>query len=438
MTVAAHWMGRTCRRRIRSLAPTFLLTLVLILIGVGVARAHFLLNVNVRVIHVEHLQDGLRVYLRLPMPYLVADRLGPVGPDGLPQPAPYTTNRMEDGQLVHYLDGGALAAAPLGLGQLVADGHRLSVDGQPLVAEVEKVRAYPGAEKPGFATLAEAKRSFGGAIDPQRFPSTYVGDTVVDVVLRYPSAGPVYDYEVSSSLAPGLEGQDETANLLLDHFPGGTEVFRARGLLNQPIQVSRSAWAAAATFVAEGVRHILEGWDHVLFVLCLVLGAAKFGSLLWRATGFTIGHSITLAAGFFGFVPAGAWFVPAVEMGIALSIIYAALIAVRARGGEPRSETAIFVITVTIGLLHGLGFSFVLHEILQVESPNIWQSLLAFNLGVEVGQVLIILATWPLFRLIARWNPRAWAVGRWGVALPCVAVAAVWTAQRAVLMIKAL
>ena len=315
------------RRMYRAAVSLFLMCVVLSLFGSGFTRAHFLLNINVRVIHVEHLQDGLRVYLRLPMPYLVADRLGPVGADGLPEPAPYTTNVLENGQLVHYLDRNALASKPLGLGQFVADGHHLIVDGNPLVAAVEMVRAYPGAEKPGFATLDEARRSFEGAFDPLAFPPTYVGDTVVDVALRYQSEDPVYDYSLSSSLSPGLEGQDETANLLLDHFPGETEVFRARGLLVQPITVSRSGLAAAATFAVEGVRHILEGWDHVLFVICLALGAFRFSSLLWRVTGFTIGHSVTLAAGFFGFVPAGEWFIPAVEMGIALSIVYAAIVA---------------------------------------------------------------------------------------------------------------
>jgi hypothetical protein len=423
---------------IKALALTFVLALGLVVNSAGLARAHFLLNINVRVIHVEHLDDGLRVYLRLPMPYLVADRLGPVGPDGLPEPAPYTTNRIEHDRLVHYLDAAALAADPLGLGRLVADGHQVSVGGSLLTPEVEQLRAYPGAEQPSFASIEDAKRSFEGPYNPERFPITYVGDAVVDTVLRYRSGGPVYDYAVSSNLDPGLEGQEETANLLLDHFPGETEVFRARGLLDQPIEVSRSALAAVTTFVTEGVRHILDGWDHVLFVLCLALGAIRFSSLLWRATGFTIGHSVTLAAGFFGFVPSGNWFVPAVEMGIALSIIYAAVFAVSQRGRDSRSETTMFLITTTIGLLHGLGFSFVLHEILQVDSPNIWQSLLAFNLGVEIGQVLIILAAWPLFRLVARWNDRAWAIGRWGVAVPCVAVAAVWTAQRALMVIRAL
>jgi hypothetical protein len=314
------------RQTTTTLALLGALVLGFVLQGASLARAHFLLNLNVRIIHVEHLDDGLRVYLRLPMPYLVADRLGPVGPDGLPVPAPYTTNRMEGDRLVHYLDADALRADPLGLGGLVADGHRFTAGDAPLIAEVEQVRAYPGMDQPSFASIEDAKASFEGPLYPDRFPVTYVGDTVVDAVLRYRSGGPVYDYAVSSSLNPGLEGQDQTANLLLDHFPGETKVFRARGLLVEPITVSRSALAASATFVTEGVRHILEGWDHLLFVVCLALGALRFGSLLWRATGFTIGHTVTLTAGFFGLVPSGAWFIPAVEMGIALSIIYAALV----------------------------------------------------------------------------------------------------------------
>ena len=104
------------RWALRVLALVSALVLGLLWTGPELARAHFLLNLNVRILHVEHLDDGLRVYLRLPMPYLVADRLGPVAANGLPEPAPYTTNRMEDGQLVHYLDADALKADPLGLG----------------------------------------------------------------------------------------------------------------------------------------------------------------------------------------------------------------------------------------------------------------------------------------------------------------------------------
>ena len=393
--------------------------------------AHFLLNLNVRILHVEHLDDGLRVYLRTPMPYLVADRVGPVGADGLPKPAPYTTNRLEDGKPAHYIDPSALRRDPNGLGRFAAEGFRLTAGGKLLAAIVERVRAHPVGTQPPFATLDEAKAAFADlAAYPTDAAAAYVGDVVVDIILRYETDRPVYDYAVASRLDPGLPGQEDTANLILDYGPGDTKVFRARGLLTEPIMISRSIWAAILTFIQEGVRHILEGLDHVLFVLCLALGATGLKSLVWRATGFTIGHSATLSVGFFGYVPTGAWFIPAVEMGIALSIIYAASIAVVARRDRNRSQRVPFLVTMAIGLLHGLGFSFVLQEILKVESPNIWQSLLAFNGGVEVGQLLIIVIAWPLFRLVEWQSRRAWQISRWGIAAACAMTAVFWTIQR--------
>ena len=197
--------------------------------------------------------------------------------------------------------------------------------------------------------------------------------------------------------------------------------------------VSRSVLEAAWTFVVEGVRHILEGLDHVLFVVCLVLGATALGSLAWRVTGFTLGHSVTLTLGFFGYYPSGAWFVPLVETGIALSIVYAAVAALTSVGH--RLTTGV---TALLGLLHGLGFSFVLREILKLDSPNLWQSLLAFNLGIEAGQLLIVLVLWPLLFLVAKRLPRGVVVVRWAIALPCVLVAAIWTGERAVQLISTL
>ena len=160
------------------------------------------------------------------------------------------------------------------------------------------------------------------------------------------------------------------------------------------------------------------------------LGAFTINSLLWRVTGFTIGHSVTLSAGFFGFVPAGQWFIPAVEMGISLSIIYAAAIAVLPKFRSGKNKIRIFLLTCAIGLLHGLGFSFVLQNILQVSSPTIWQSLLAFNIGVELGQVLIVLVAWLLLWGIERIGEQASTMSRWAVAGLSAATALIWTFQR--------
>ena len=276
---------------------------------VAAALAHFNLNMNVRVIHVEHVGEGLLLYLRTPMPYLVADKTGPVGADGLPEAAPFTSNRAEEDRIVHLVDAAALRRNPLGLGKIAADGLHLEADGREAEPILIAVRAYPIGKEPGFATLEEAKAALrAGPPFPEGAPETYVGDTVVDVLLKYDGLPSIAEYELSSQLDPGQSGQEETANLILDHGPGGTKVFRARGLLREPVRVTRSSYSAAITFIWEGVRHILGGPDHVLFVLCLVLGATGLKSLIARVTGFTVGHSVTLTAGFFGFVPKGAWF----------------------------------------------------------------------------------------------------------------------------------
>ena len=99
MDAAAERAG--CMRPARFLAPALLAGALLFCCGA--ATAHFLLNVNIRVFHAVHEPDGLRLLARVPMPYLLADKTGYAGAGGLPQPAPYTYNRMVDGEVMHYL-----------------------------------------------------------------------------------------------------------------------------------------------------------------------------------------------------------------------------------------------------------------------------------------------------------------------------------------------
>jgi hypothetical protein len=399
------------------------------------ANAHFKLNLNVRIIHVEHLSDGVNIYMRLPMPYLVAHLLGEPVAEGLPEPAPYTSNRIEDDVLVHYVSTEQIKRSPEGLASLARDGLVLTIDGNDVNMKAEQIRVYPNGTQPNFATLEDAQKAFLGT---QSFTAldkgVYVGDTTIDVLLRYTSTESVDTYALSSNLDPSLPDQDLTANLVLDYRPGGVQVFRARGLLQEPVVVTHSVLDAMMTFIGEGVKHILEGLDHVLFVICLVLGAMHLKPLLWRVTGFTIGHSITLSLGSFGFVPSSAWFVPTIETGIALSIIYVAVVAVlpdfNPKFKSEKSEWTVVGVTSVIGLLHGLGFSFVLQNILQVTSPNIWQSLLAFNLGVEVGQVFIVLATLLAFYLIGLISTRAVQISRYLIAASCAAISIYWVIER--------
>jgi len=177
------------------------------------------------------------------------------------------------------------------------------------------------------------------------------------------------------------------------------------------------------------VRHILSGYDHLLYVACLIIAATTIVGLAWRITGFTLGHSVTLTLGYFGYVPSGDWFIAVVETGIALSIIFAAYTAL-AQSTRVDCGKSSFIVTTAIGLLHGLGFSFVLREILGLSSSDIWVSLLSFNVGVELGQLAVVVVLWPMLWVVAKYSSRGRVVANWIIAVPAIGLASMWSAER--------
>ena len=157
------------------------------------------------------------------------------------------------------------------------------------------------------------------------------------------------------------------------------------------------SWAGVARqYTQLGIQHILEGWDHLLFLICLML-VAGIGKKLWiTITGFTIAHSITLALSALNVVRLP---IPPVEAVIALSVVY---LAVEIALQKKDSLTYRYPITVSssFGLLHGFGFAAVLAEI-GLPQLEIVTSLLFFNVGVELGQIIFvvgILLLWILIR----------------------------------------
>jgi hypothetical protein len=397
-----------------------IIAVVMALVLAAPASAHFQIKANSRTVHVEHADGGMRVYLRVSLALAVA---------GLDAPAPYTRDALEIGQVVHYLDADAVERDPSGLGRLVADAHRFAVQGRLLAAAVEAVHVYHVGEQPPFATLADAKAALADMARP-RVPIVYVDDAVIDVRLFYATSAPVarYDFSNARRTDPSETG---VVTMLLDHRQDAVIVFRAKGKLDPPLAVGRSRLEAARTFVIEGIWHIWEGADHLLLVLCLIVGAVGFANLLWQVTGFTLGHTATLIAGFVGFRPSGAWFIPLIEAAIAASIIYAGVRALRRPGAMGLGATTL------IGLLHGFGFSFMLHEILRLDAPDLWTSLLSFNFGVEIGQVAIVAGLWPILILLDHRLESARRAIRLAVVAPCIAVAAVWTGQRALALVHA-
>lgn len=145
--------------------------------------------------------------------------------------------------------------------------------------------------------------------------------------------------------------------------------------------------AVAGAFTVHGIEHILFGYDHLLFVLALILIVRSVRSLLWTITAFTLAHSITLGLATLGVVA-----VPTapVEAMIALSILLLASEILRLQRGEP-SLTARWpwVVAFCFGLLHGFGFAGALTSI-GLPQGEIPQALLFFNIGVELGQLMFV------------------------------------------------
>jgi len=137
-------------------------------------------------------------------------------------------------------------------------------------------------------------------------------------------------------------------------------------------------------YIFLGIEHIWSGYDHLLFVLSLVLLSPSLKKLLWSITGFTFAHSITLAFGILGIINVGIAYIEAM---IAMSILFLARELMIKR--ETFTKRHLGVVAFIFGLLHGFGFSSVLKSI-GLPQDEIPLSLLAFNIGIEIGQLLFI------------------------------------------------
>jgi hydrogenase/urease accessory protein HupE len=153
------------------------------------------------------------------------------------------------------------------------------------------------------------------------------------------------------------------------------------------IRAKPGRWQVARTYFVTGIDHIIFGYDHLLFVVALVLLLSGFWTVLKAVTAFTLAHSLTLIGTTLGLV--GLPQQP-VESVIALSILFLAVEIVKRKPGEPRlSERIPWVVAFGFGLLHGFGFAGALKEIGLPES-DVPTALLTFNLGVEAGQIVIV------------------------------------------------
>jgi hydrogenase/urease accessory protein HupE len=202
------------------------------------------------------------------------------------------------------------------------------------------------------------------------------------------------------------------------------------------VEATPGAGEVAASYLRLGVEHILFGFDHLLFVLALVILVRNLRRVVLTVTAFTVAHSLTLAAATLGFVSVPG---PPIEAAIALSIALVAAEIINERSGKPSFAARWpWLIAFCFGLLHGFGFAGALAEV-GLPHHAIPVALLFFNLGVEIGQLvfvaLIMAAGWTFRRGIALYAKSVsvpQAVNRldFAVAYAIGTVAAFWLIER--------
>ena len=246
---------------------------------------------------------------------------------------------------------------------------------------------------PSFNSYEEALAHVAGARLPDD-TELYWDQAMLDVRFEYPIHSDQSDFSIHPKLAQ-LGLRVVTALRFLP--PGGG--VRAFELQGDPGRVRLDPrWhQAALRFVEAGFLHILSGTDHLLFLLCLVIPLRRLRPLVAVVTAFTAAHSMTLLASAYSVGPDGLWFPPLIETLIAASILYMALENIVGKNVERR-----WLMAFGFGLVHGFGFSLALRQTMQFAGAHLLASLLSFNVGVELGQLLVLALLVPALNVMFR------------------------------------
>jgi hypothetical protein len=353
------------------LRPSFIVGLVLLALCASLARAHeFKLDAVVNAF-VRIDRDEAHLVIRAPLYLFKAVRFP-----------------VKDGKVDVGNSAAALERALAGLQQQVV----LAEDGQPLAARRATARLSLPSDR-AFDAYERATAHIAAPIEPGT--EIFVDQGYVDAHLVYPVTSPHAVFALRTALAPEL---GDALKVSVRYLPlsGDSRALVVRGGRGT-VELNPTAASAVVGFVALGIAHIAGGWDHLLFLMCLVIPLHGLRQLLTVVTCFTLAHSFTLIGSAIGLTPQGAWFPPFVEMVIALSIVFMAIENIV--GVDVRRRV---LWTMLFGLVHGFGFSYGLQEQLQFAGSHLVVSLLAFNVGIEIGQVLVLAVMLPLLALVTR------------------------------------
>jgi hypothetical protein len=212
-----------------------------------------------------------------------------------------------------------------------------------------------------------------------------------EVLFRYDEPDYLYDTGYLQTPPPKPEAQQAEPNSSLAAAPP-LESKPERPATRS--NTNTSTWSHLAGFFRLGVEHIFLGYDHILFLLSLIV-VCKFGELVKIVTSFTVAHTITLVLATLLDMQLPGRFV---ETAIAATIVYVAV-----ENFWIEQDARRWRLTFAFGLIHGFGFAGVLRE-LGLPTVGLVRSLVAFNVGVEAGQLAIVLVLFPLAGALAKWK----------------------------------
>lgn len=260
-----------------------------------------------------------------------------------------------------------------------------------------------------------------------------------DCVLNTPSstaAGTSVEWRWTMRCPQGLTGAtlqirgltaSRTAALLKLSLADGrqySELIRRDGQLFE-VPAVPSTWHVVGQYFVLGVEHILIGFDHLLFVTGLLLLATGWRQLLITVTAFTLGHSVTLVCVSLGLIPQiSMW----VELAIAATILYLAL-ELSYKALSDRARSVRWPLIAVFGLIHGLGFASVLTE-LGLPQNDVVAGLVAFNIGIEAGQILFVAALAATFTVLQRLSTTAEPLARGAAVYLMGGMAVFWCLDR--------
>jgi HupE / UreJ protein len=230
----------------------------------------------------------------------------------------------------------------------------------------------------------------------ERDTSIYIDQGYVDARITYPIGSPGSVFAVRTTAGREL---GDYLKVALRYLPlDGDSRAMVITSLSGTVALNPTWLGAAAGFIGFGIAHILTGYDHLLFLLCLVIPLRGWRQILSVITVFTVAHSFTLLGSAFNLAPSGTWFPPFVETAIAASIVYMALENIMGVNLNRR-----VLITGLFGLVHGFGFSYGLQENFQFAGTHLLISLFGFNVGIELGQIMVLAVMLPALAVVRRY-----------------------------------